>query len=386
MRIGLEYTAALTQTAGIGRYVRNLVPALAELDQENEYLLFHARVHKMEGFQEPSLPPNFKLRPIGVSDRTLTILWHRLGLPLPIDLFTGPVDVFHFPNFTLAPLRRGAAIVTVHDLSFLLVPECADDGLRQYLERVVPASVAAADVVVADSASTRNDLICLLDVPPERVEVVYGGVEPRFRRVTEPDALTTVRRKYGLTTPFVLFVGTVEPRKNLVRLIQAYHRLRQRPGFTHKLVIAGGLGWLYQDVFREIENLGLHDHVLFIGYVADPDLPAIYSLADALAWPSLYEGFGLPPLEAMGCGTPVVTSNVSSLPELIGDAGITVDPRSVDELADGIDRVLTDQVLRTTLIARGVERARLFTWQSAAEKLLAICQRAVTGATRAMAT
>ena len=378
MRIGIDYTAAVNQTAGIGRFTRGLVRGLAEIDRDNEYVLFYTLGRKTRRSPAFAGHPNFQERPIPVADRTFTIIWHRLGLPLAVDLFTGPVDLFYFPNYSLPPLRRGAAVVTVHDLSFLLVPECAEPGLRAHLERVVPASVASADFVTADSENTRNDLIALLDVPPDRVEVVYAGLEPSFQRVADQSALESIRRKYRLHFPFILHVGVIEPRKNLVRLVQAYQYLREHTRLPHKLVLAGGLGWLYHDIFREIEELHLGDDVIFPRFVPEQDLPALYSLADVLAYPSLYEGFGFPPLEAMACGTPVVCSEASSLPEVVGGAAITVPPTDVEELAEALERVLDDGRLRAELIDKGLAQAKLFTWEASARQLLNCFRRATS--------
>ena len=378
MRIGIDYTPAITQHAGIGRFTRSLVDALVRIDSRNEYVLFYADPSRSGRSYVAATAPhrNVVERPIPVSDRTLTILWHRLGLPLGVDLFTGPVDVFYSPNYALAPLRRGASIVTVHDLSFLVEPQCADARLRAFLEKVVPESVGKASFVTTDSEHTRNDVICLLDVPAHRTEVVYGGVDPSFGRVTDPARLEAVRRKHRLQFPFILHVGVIEPRKNIPTLIRAYAKLRARRRLRHKLVLAGGLGWLYHDVFHEIEAQMLGDDVVLTGFVPDEELPTLYSLADAMVWPTLYEGFGLPPLEAMACGTPVVCSNRSSLPEVVGDAALTVAPTDVDGLTDAMERVLFDEGTRTDLIARGYTRPPLFTWEKAAHKLVSCFPRA----------
>ena len=375
MRIGIDYTAAVNQRAGVGRYTRGLVSALAKLDDDNEYVLLYARDRKAGAKPFFADRANFHERPVAISEKSLAVVWHRLRLPISVERLIGAVSVFHSPDFTLPPLRRGQGIVTVHDLSFLLFPECHERRLREYLERAVPWSVSRAAVVLADSENTMNDLICLLDVEPDRVEVVYPGVDEHFQRVEDQDQLQCVRQRLGLMFPFILYIGTIEPRKNLSRLIQAYARLKARRQIDHKLVIAGQKGWLYDEVFRRAIDLRVADDVVFPGYVPDSDLPSLYTLADAFVFPSLYEGFGLPPLEAMACGTPVVTSTASSLPEVVGDASITVNPTDVDELAHAIALVLSDSELRRRLTQAGLERARVLTWAAAAEKLLGVYQR-----------
>lgn len=375
MRIAIDYTAAIRQGAGIGRWARCLVQALLRLDQENSYTLFYTRA--VGNDLPPTLPDSRNVvgRRLWFNERVLNMLWYKLGVPLPIDALTGAADVFHFPDFALPPVRRGATVVTVHDLSFLLVPECADQRLRLHLEKVVPLSVREADFVCADSENTRNELTTLLDVAPGRVEVVYGGVDHRFFPITDPSALEATRQKYGLSFPYIFYMGTIEPRKNLGRLLQAYTLFRQRFRFPHRLVIAGGLGWLYQEVLRDIDQLAAEQKVIFLGRVPDDDLPALYSLCDLFVFPSLYEGFGLPPLEAMACGKPVVCSNSSSLPEVVGDAGVFVSPHDVDGLAEAVGQLLGDAARRQELGARGIERAKRFTWEAAARQTLEIYRR-----------
>lgn len=378
MRIAFDCTAAVHQGAGIGRWARGLMNALVQIDQQNCYTLFYAPAKRSQ--PPPALPkgPHITRRALWLTERTLNIIWYKIGAPLPIDVLTGSADLFHFPDFALPPIRHGAAVVTIHDLSFLLVPECADQRLRAHLERVVPASVRAADFVCADSENTRNELTTLLDVPPERAAVVTGGVDQRFKPVTDEAVLEAIRHKYGLAFPYIFFMGTIEPRKNLGRLLQAYTRLRQQGRTRHRLVIAGGLGWLYQDVLREIDQLAAEQEVIFLGRVPDDDLPALYSLCDLFVFPSLYEGFGLPPLEAMACGKAVVCSNSSSLPEVVGDAGVLVSPYDVDALADAIAGLLEDPERRAELGRRAIQRARLFTWEESARRTLEIYRRVVS--------
>lgn len=368
MRIGIDYTAAVHQRAGIGRYARGLVRALAQLDRENEYLLLVAGRPK----EKSAFPPNFKPRYLPLSPHWMTILWQRLRVPLPADLFTGPLDLFHSPDYVLPPLRRGKRVLTIHDLSFLRYPEGADPRLRWYLTQAVPRSIAQADLVLADSRNTKIDLIELLGVEASRVEVLYPGVEERFHPLDE-ESLAPVRARYSLDFPFILTVGTLEPRKNHVGLLQAYSFLRHPP----RLVIAGGKGWLYEPIFQEVERLSLEGRVFFLGYVPEEDLPALYNLADLFVFPSFYEGFGLPPLEAMACGTPVVTSNTSSLLEVVGDGALLVPPRDVEALAEAMEKVIGDPSLQEELRSKGLERAKRFRWGEAAKRLLAIYKRVV---------
>jgi len=290
-----------------------------------------------------------------------------------VELACGDLDCFYSPDFTLPPVRRARTVLTVHDLSFMRVPECSEPGLRRYLLQAVPASVSRADCVLTDSECTRSDVIELLNADAQKVSVVYPGVEPRFRPVQDARVLATVRTRYGLPDRFVLGLGTLQPRKNFGRLIEGYARIRCDLTDNTQLVIAGGKGWLYDDIFRRVEQLGLGKEVHFPGYVDDKDLPALYSLADVFAFPSLYEGFGIPPLEAMACGTPVVTSSVSSLPEVVGDAALLVTPTDVDALAEALREALRGRSLRDKLIQLGFERAKEFTWARGARQVLALC-------------
>jgi glycosyltransferase involved in cell wall biosynthesis len=367
LRIGIDYTAAVRQGAGIGRYTRELVRALAKLDRGHDYVLFAAA-----GGQRPvdaGWPTNLQMRSVPLSDRALAILWHRLQLPLWVELVTGPVDIFHSPDFVLPPVRRAKTLVTVHDLSFIRYPQCADANLRAYLNRVVPRSVHRADLVLADSQSTKDDLVELLGVEADRIEVVYPGVEERFHPIENQALLEEVRRRYNLPPRFILGLGTLQPRKNFVRLIEAYSLLVTRHS-SLQLVIAGGKGWLYEEIFATVERLGLEKKVVFPGFVADEDLPALYNLAELFVFPSLYEGFGIPPLEALACGTPVIASDASSLPEVVGEAGLMIEATNVEALADAMKGVLEDNALREDMIAKGLKQARQFTWEKAATKLL----------------
>ncbi len=376
LRIGIDYTSAVNQNAGIGRFVRSLVGALLERDQTNRYLLLHAAPNQGA---TPRFPTgrNVGRLPLRLKERWLNILWHRARAPLPIDWLTGPLDIFHSPDFVLPPVRRARSILTVHDLAFLHYPECADDRLRAYLEKAVPRSVQRADFVVADSENTRNDVIVLLGVSPERVTVVSGGVDASFKPVEDPARLATLRQQIGLDaeTPFILFVGVLEPRKNLAGLIEAFGILKARRSLPHKLLVVGRKGWLWEGIIERAEQSPVRDDIIFAGFVPEGELPTLYSAAETFAFPSHYEGFGLPVLEAMACGTAVVASRASSLPEVVGDAGVQVDPADAEGLADALELLALNPELRADFRRRGLERTATFTWTAAADSLLDVYRR-----------
>jgi glycosyltransferase involved in cell wall biosynthesis len=366
--IAIDYTPAYEQGGGIGRYVRELIAALAKIDQTTDYRLFVA------GATSAVLPKppgdNFQWKPSRISPRWYARLWHRARLPYPVEAITGKVNLYHATDFVLPPTLPGTrTLLTVHDLSFVRVPETASPALKAYLDAVVPRSVRRADHVLADSAATKADLIDLYGTPTDKITVLLSGVEARFKRVDDPAALQQAREKYQLSSrPFVFSVGTVQPRKNYGRLIEAVARL-QSQGHDVDLVIAGGHGWMEDPIYETIRAAHMEEHVRFIGFAADEDLPALYSAAVCAALPSLYEGFGIPVLEAMACGTPVVTSNVSSLPEVAGDAALTITPTDLDALTTALERLLTDRALRQSLVQRGYRRAQQFSWEASAQHL-----------------
>lgn len=379
MRVALDYTAA-TQGAGIGRYTRELAQALIIQAREHTFQLIVGR-----DFPPQALPrwaqddSRVSWTRLPFTSRQATVLWHRLRVPLPLELFTDAIDLFHGTDYLLPPLRRTKGIITVHDLSFFLLPEAADPRLARFLQRALPRSLARADMVVADSERTRRDLLGLFTLDPERVVTVPLGVSPRFRRVTEPAALEAVRRRYHLPAAFVLFVATIEPRKNLVRLVEAYDLLRRELRQAPPLVLAGGAGWRNEPLFQRIASLELEDAVHFIGFVREEDLPALLSAATVFVYPSLYEGFGLPPLEALACGTPVVATTAGALPEVLGSAALLVDPEDVQALAEALHRALTDEEVRLRAATAGPEQAARYTWEGAAQRMLSIYERVAAG-------
>lgn len=370
--VGVDYTPAYAQYAGIGRLVRNQIAALAQIDTRNEYKLFVAGKHDAS-----DIAPNMRIYRSRISDVWLARIWHRLHLPVPMNYWLGKLDLFHATDFVLPPLLSSTkALLTVHDLTFIRSPGAAPEKLVNYLNRVVPDSLARATHIIADSEATKSDLIEIYRVAPADISVVLSGVEVRF---FEKSVLTPlIRQKYHLPdAPYLFSVGTVQPRKNYTRAIEALKLVRDE-GLDIHYVISGGKGWSDNPIHQKVRDLGLQDFVHFVGFVDEDDLPAMYQAARVVLYPSLYEGFGLPILEAMAGSVPVVTSDISSMPEVAGDAALLVDPFSVPELADSIRRITESDTLRAELIASGLARAHAFTWEKSARSLKQVYDQFLT--------
>jgi glycosyltransferase involved in cell wall biosynthesis len=379
MRIALDYTVGVYQGSGVGRYARGLAHALADLDRENDYTLLWAHASGPDGQELPRLdraatfPANFRARRLPLDNRLLTAGWQRLRLPVPVELFGGPLDVLHAPDFVAPPASRARTCVTIHDLTFLTVPQFAHPRLRSYLAAAVPRSLRRADHVFADSEATRDDLLNLLGVPPEKVTVVYVGADPRFRPLDDAERADVRPRLAAAGVPdgpYLLSVSTLEPRKNYVGLLRAFAALRGR-GLPHRLVVAGKRGWLEEPIFAAVADLRLGDAVTFLDFFPDTLLPALYACADLFLLPSFYEGFGIPLLEAMGCGTPAVISDRPSLPEIAGGAARLIAPDDTEALVEAAWALLHDLAARAALRGRGLARARAFDWHLSAERVLA---------------
>lgn len=316
-----------------------------------------------------------------VADLDVSIRTRRIvGSRLPAYMLAGPaqlaavarrgrLEVIHDP-FGVSPFflpRRLAPfgrVLTLHDMVPFIYPETHARLTNLLFRHYIPRSLRFVDRIITDSESSRRDIVRFLHFPPERVNAIPIGVSPHFAPASK-EACQRVRQRYDLPADYILTVGSLSPRKNLETLFAAYQQLRQR-GLPHHLVVVGPTAWKSSGIFQRMRVLGLEDDVLLTGFVAESDLPALYAGASVFAFPSLYEGFGLPPLEAMACGAPVVTSNRSSLPEVVGDAGLLVEPLDADALASALDRMLTDHELSSGLIKRGLARAASFTWERTA--------------------
>ncbi|MBN1259886.1 MAG: glycosyltransferase family 4 protein [Anaerolineae bacterium] len=371
MRIGIDYTAAARQGGGIGRYARELVGAILASGHAHTFALMAAsgglgdrwRAEQTRLRRLVEAPDRLSFRSLPITDNWMARLWQRLRLPLPAEWVAGRIDAFYSPDFVLPPLhRKTPAILTVHDLSFRRHPETFTAPLLRYLETAVPRSVARADHILADSEATRQDLITLMAVPPERVTVLYSGVSQHFGPEGAPEERARLIERYGVgKRPYVLSVGTVQPRKNYVRLMEACDALAPKENVA--LVIVGRPAWLAEPIVAAAKQ---RPYVHLLGFVEEADLPALYRQAEIFAFPSLYEGFGIPPLEAMACGVPVVASSASSVPEVVGDAGLLLDPTAVPAWTAALQALLDSGALRADLRARGRERVRQFTWERAA--------------------
>lgn len=368
--VAIDYTPAIRQSAGIGRIIRGQVQALIALNPGYDLRLFV--VGKLTADERKHAPLPLASTPFG--ERNMVRIWHRLDLPWPrVEWFTGgPLDLLHATDFVLPPSNARRKLLTIHDLAFLFHPNAAMPSLHHYLNTVVPRSVRRADRLIADSQHTARDLQEQWHVPPEQISVVQGAVDhARFHPVNDAGRLATVRARYAIgDAPFILMLSKLEPRKNHVRMIEAFQHVCAEGRLPHKLVIAGGKGWLYDAIFARVNELHLQERVIFTGFIEDADLPTLYSAADVFAFPSLYEGFGLPIIEALACGTPVLTANNSCLPEAGGAGALYADALDVDDIAEKLLRTVQDAQLRAQLRSDGLIHAAAFTWQRSAQQLL----------------
>lgn len=367
MHVAIDLFPLTGGDAGLERYARQLIHSVATRGTENRYTLLMNR--KTPGSLSPDTS-NVSIRRLS-TPRTAPFVWNQLYLPA--QLSTGEFDLIHSPvspPVFLTP--RTPYVVTVHDLTFKFYPETMTRFARTYWSVCTRYGIGGADAIITVSESTKRDLVTEYDMPSERVTAVSLAIDEGLDRSVTDDECRDVLSQYAVEEPYLLYVGTIEPRKNLERLVRAFDQVKSETGCDHRLVIVGKKGWLFDDVFAVVRDRGLEDSVVFTGFVPDENLPAFYDGADGFVFPSLYEGFGLPPLEAMAYGTPVVVSDSSSLPEVVGDAGLLVNPKAVDSIADGIAQLITDPDLRADLGDRAERRARTFSLDRLAERTLEV--------------
>ena len=373
MKIGIMTNCIDRFYGGTTIYVYNLVKNLTRTDKGNEYYLIHQSAKDVD---------IYKLnREIVISKFDIPtgggLIWQLFNLPLKLRKMD--LDIVHDPA-GVGPLLFNMPfkkVGTICDLSLLLFPETHRKSSVIMHKLLFYPAVKNLDKVITISENSKRDIMEHLKVPEEKIRVIYVAADEQFKPLEEED-VAEIKREYNLDFPFILSLSVLEPRKNLPILIKSFHKLKNQ-GLGHRLVIGGGKGWKYENIFRTVEELGLDKEVIFLGCVPGEDLPKLYNAADLFVFPSLYEGFGLPPLEAMACGCPVITSNTSSLPEVVGDAGVMVDPYDVNGWAEAMDRVLLNKGLKQDMRERGLERAKMFSWEKTAKETLRVYEEVYNG-------
>jgi glycosyltransferase involved in cell wall biosynthesis len=368
MRIGIDSRSVIGKKAGFGQYTDNLLSQLSKIDKENHYTLFFSKNSEIKY-------PSFDNKVIRLF--RFPELWEQLRLP--IEAAAEKIDLLHCPTNPgpiFAPCKR---VFTLHDVNYMRYPEFSYDKKTQwYWSLFSRAAAKAADLIITISSFSKKEIIELFNVPEEKVEVIYLAAGDNFRQIKlgkESEKIDSLRKKYCLPGEFILFVGTVSPRKNLVTLLRAIAKLKKK-GIKEKLVIVGDSGWKTKELSIIINELNLNKEIIFAGYVSEEELLLFYNLASVFVFPSIYEGFGLPVLEAMKSGCPVVASNNSCLPEIAGKAGLLVDPLDSTAFAEAIEKVLTDSLLRKRMILLGKKRASEFSWKKTAEQTIKAYKRA----------
>jgi glycosyltransferase involved in cell wall biosynthesis len=365
MRVAID--ARKLHDFGIGTYIRNLLRQLARIDHDTEYVLL---CQKADLDIAAQLGPNF--RTVLEPSPNYSV---REQIHVPWVLRREHPDVYHAPHYVLPAGVRCRSVVTIHDCIHLMFPQyLPNKAAYAYARASMWAAARRSDCILTVSEASKRDILHFFKVPPEKIVVVYNAIDDHFRVTPAEEDVARVRERYQLDHQFVLYVGNIKPHKNLVRLIEAFAELRTSGFDELKLLIIGDEISKLPALRRAVHRHKLHKHVRFLGYLPDQTLAILYRLASAFVFPSLYEGFGLPALEAMASGTPVVTSNVSSLPEVAGDAALLVDPYDVDSLVEGLRRVLSDPVLAADLRRRGLERSREFSWERSVEKTRQVYQ------------
>lgn len=372
MRIAIDAHSIGAKLGGNESYATNLIEALAQIDSFNEYTLYVTTVEAFDRFNKRW--PNFTVR----NTRPHTPLI-RIPLTLSAELRKNPVDVLHV-QFTAPPFCPCPVVVSVHDLSFEHLPHTFNRRSRTQLKLTVRHSARRAARILSLSEHTRHDIAETYRISLDQITAIPLAAPAHFGPVQDKE-LQRVRHTYGIEGDYVLSVGSIQPRKNLARLVRAYASLKARPGGDNfpKLVLVGKCAWLYDETLRALQETGIKGSVILTGYVPETDLPALYSGCCCFVYPSYFEGFGLPPLEAMKCGAPVIVGNRTSLPEVVGDAALTVDPFDVEKIASAIDRIVNDLVLRDNLRAKGWARAQLFDWRETARRTLKVYEEVVQG-------
>jgi len=377
IKIGINARALQARPTGVAKYILNSILNLktANGKNDNDYMLFFGSDRPVP---EAILNAGFKydIPKMSTHNQILKLLWAQAYLPFATRRHK--LDLFHEYSLVSPAVKRCRTVLTVYDIAPLYLPDCYTYATRLYLKSLLPRSIRQADRIIAISKNSKDDLIRHFKVTPDKIEVVHAGVDETFRPIHDRCELERIKKIYNIRGDFILAVSLISPRKNLTRLIKAFKVLKDQKKTDGQLVIVGRKAWLYEEVFREAVSSGLEKDIVFCGHIPDEHLVCMYSAASVFAYPSLYEGFGLPILEAMACGAPVVASNISSIPEVCGQAALLVDPYSIEELARALDSVINNPGLRQDLIRKGLEQASRFSWKKTSEDTLAVYEKAMS--------
>lgn len=387
LRIGIDISTLLNHgpDIGAGRYILNLIRNLLKVDKKNSYILTGRYIRNdctdnyikiVDNLKKELNDGRIELKIFNVSRKNLNI-WDRVKFP-PLELAGFKADILHCPDFLIPPALNRNIILTIHDLAFIRHPDFNFEWFIKKYTREVRQNIRKAKMVIADSLSTKNDIIKFFNTDPEKVEVIYLAADRIFRKLSENEIDTGILRKYKINKKYILSVGTIEPRKNFDALIRAFNRIKQESaGAGYKLVITGRTGWKSEATYAERESSPFKEDILFTGRVPDEDLVQLYNQAELFVYPSLFEGFGLPPLEAMSCGIPVIALDTSSLKEVIGDGGILVEAGNEQALENEILNVIKNNTLKEMLKEKSLIQAGKFSWEDTAQKTIELYNKII---------
>lgn len=376
IRIGIDISRSVEESTGVGYYAKNLVHALAKVDTENDYLLYGIFYDCFpKHWKQAPIPksPNFRLHQKNSLSWFVRKRWENGGKHK--EKLLGGIDILHSTAFTMPPVSKTNVVVTIPDLSCFIFPQFHTEANYQFVTRNVHQAARRANLIISISETTKKDIKRYLHIPDEKIEVTYLAASDIFLNPCPPNSIEAMKTRYPITKPYFLSVGSLEPRKNLASALIAFKALLEIKKIDYQFVIVGGKGWKNEAFYRLLNKLRIDDHLVFAGYVSEKDLPALYQGAEAFIYPSFYEGFGLPVLEAMASGTPVITSNISSLPEVAGDAAILINPNEIFELYEAMEAIVTNPSLREELKAKGLEQSKKFTWEKTARQTLEIYKK-----------
>lgn len=372
MRIVLDVTRNCLdrmEKAGVYWYIHNLVSGLLSLQNGHDFVLFANFLKKRHLYESRKFLSQFEGNRVRTKISRIPPQVFR-GWMLPVELAAGRFDVFHGLDDTVPQVYRGRSVVTIHDMAYMRTPQSLKPEWVEFKQKHTKRSAHRADMIITVSEFSRKDICTYLKVPKEKVAVIYHGISPVYRVIEDTDAVTKVLRRHGIERPYILFVGTFQPNKNLERLIEVFATLQRDDQIPHRLVLVGARGWFFDTIFSKVQQMNLEESIKCMGHIPQEEMPSFYNGADLFVLPSLLEGFGIPLIEAMACGVPVVTSNACSLPEIVGDAGLLFEPTSRENMKETITKALTDPALSKTLKERSLKRAQDFSWETAARKTL----------------